>query len=409
VDARWLDRVQEVLPDVPGLRRVVVTGAGDAPVPDLGAVEVLRAEDLLAGVSEPGTFDGPEPTDVAGILYTSGTTGPSKGVMAPWAHMLATFQQPQWEHFGQDDHRYSPFPMYHMSGKGSVYGAALCGAQVVLKEKWSATDFWADIRKYGCTFTWLVGGMPALLYSAPEQPDDADNPLQYALMAPVLPEYRDFERRFGVKLATAYGMTELSMPVITPWDIPNARTCGRARAGYQVRVVDSRDVPVPDGEFGEFIVRSNTPWTLNIGYLGLPDKTAEAWRHGWFHTGDGGYRDSDGNLYFGDRIKDAIRRRGENISSMEVEAEVLAHPQVAECAVIGVPNEYGEQDVFAFVVPAGELDPGELWAFLDARMSKFMIPRYVQVVDEIPRTPTARIRKVELRKAVDLDTAWQRS
>jgi crotonobetaine/carnitine-CoA ligase len=408
VDARWLDRLAEILPEVPGLRRVIVTGTGIGQLPNLPNLDVYRAEDLLAAVSNPKTYPGPEPTDVAAILYTSGTTGPSKGVLAPWAHMLATFQQPQWDHFGPEDNRYSPFPMYHMSGKGSVYGAALCGANVVLKEKWSGTDFWADIRRYRCSFTWLVGGMPALLYSARARPDDADNPLRYALMAPVLPEYRDFERRFGVKLATAYGMTELSMPVITDWDIPNHRTCGRARAGYQVRVVDENDVPVGVGEFGEFIVRSNTPWTLNIGYLGMPEKTAEAWRHGWFHTGDGGHRDEDGNLYFGDRISDAIRRRGENISSMEVEAEVLTHPGVAECAAIGVPDPLGEQDVLVFVVPAGELDPAELWEYLAERMSKFMVPRYIQVVDEIPRTPTARIRKVELRKIVDLDAAWQR-
>jgi crotonobetaine/carnitine-CoA ligase len=408
IDARWLDRLAEI--ESPTLRRVLVTGDVVGPLPELPGVELYLAEELLDAVDEPEEFDGPEPTDVAAILYTSGTTGPSKGVIAPWAQLLATFQQPQWEHFGPSDHRYSPFPMYHMSGKGSVYGAALCGASVVLKQKWSGTDFWADIRAHRCTFTWLVGGMPALLYAAEARPDDADNPLRYALMAPVLPEYRDFERRFGVKLATAFGMTELSMPVITPWDIPNARTCGRARAGYQVRVVDEHDVPVPPGEFGEFVVRSNTPWTLNIGYLGMPEETATAWRHGWFHTGDGGRYDEDGNLYFGDRIKDAIRRRGENISSMEVEAEVLAHPGVAECAVIGVPNEYGEQDVLAFVVPVDGgpgLDPAELAGWLAGRMSRFMVPRYIQPVAEIPRTPTARIRKVELRKQVDLAAAYE--
>ncbi|HTK65810.1 MAG TPA: AMP-binding protein [Pseudonocardia sp.] len=407
VDARWLDRLAEIADDVPGLRRVIVTGSDEAALPDLG-FEMIRAEDLLASVTELGAFEGPEPTDVAAILYTSGTTGPSKGVIAPWAHMLATFQQPQWEHFGPEDHRYSPFPMYHMSGKGSVYGAALCGANIVLKEKWSGTDFWDDIARYRCTFTWLVGGMPALLYGQPETPHDADTPLKYALMAPVLPQYRDFERRFGVKLATAFGMTELSMPVVTDWDIPNHRTCGRPRPGYQVRVVDEHDIPVGPGEFGEFVVRSNTPWTVNIGYLGMPEQTAQAWRHGWFHTGDGGHYDTDGNFYFGDRIKDAIRRRGENISSLEVEADVLTHPEVAECAAIGVPDPLGEEEVMVFVVAAGDLDPAALGAYLAERMTRFMLPRYIQLVPEIPRTPTSRIRKVELRKLVDLETAWDR-
>jgi crotonobetaine/carnitine-CoA ligase len=170
-------------------------------------------------------------------------------------------------------------------------------------------------------------------------------------------------------------------------------------------VVDEHDIPVGPGQFGEFIIRSNTPWTLNIGYLGMPEETAHAWRHGWFHTGDGGHYDTDGNLYFGDRIKDAIRRRGENISSMEVEAEVLANREVSECAAIGVPNEYGEEDVLVFVVAPG-LDAAALGEDLAARMSRFMVPRYIQHVEEIPRTPTARIRKVELRKRVDLDRAW---
>jgi crotonobetaine/carnitine-CoA ligase len=206
-------------------------------------------------------------------------------------------------------------------------------------------------------------------------------------------------------------MTELSMPIIADWDIPNHRTCGRPRPGYEVRIVDENDIPVGVGEFGEFIVRSNTPWTVNIGYHGMPEQTAQAWRHGWFHTGDGGHRDEDGNYYFTDRIKDSIRRRGENISSLEVEAEVSAHPGVAECAAIGVPNEMGEEDVFVFIAPkAGlSLDAAELADFLVDRMTRYMVPRYIQFIDELPRTPTARVRKVELRKLVDLGgTAWDR-
>jgi crotonobetaine/carnitine-CoA ligase len=143
----------------------------------------------------------------------------------------------------------------------------------------------------------------------------------------------------------------------------------------------------------------------------MPEQTAEAWRHGWFHTGDGGSYDEDGNFYFGDRIKDAIRRRGENISSLEVEADVLTHPGVAECAAIGVPDPLGEEEVMIFVVasPDAELEPAALAAYLAERMSRFMLPRYIQLVPEIPRTPTARIRKVELRKLVDLESAWDRA
>ena len=412
IDERFLDRLREIATDLPGLRRVIVTGTGEVPELPFGSdVEVLTDTALLSRSVAVEELEGPEPWDISTIVFTSGTTGPSKGVMMPWAQLLANFQNPLWERFGPDDHRYSPFPMFHISGKGSVYGAALDGAQVVLRERWSLTDFWSDIARYRCTFTWLVGAIPSLLYGQPETPNDADTPLRYGAMTPMIEQYRDFERRFGMRVCTVYNMSEMSMPVIADWDVPNHRTCGRARPGYQVRLVDEHGLPVGPGEFGEFVVRSDTPWTMNVGYLGMPAQTAAAWRHGWFHTGDGGTCDEEGNFYFVDRIKHAIRRRGENISSMEVEREVLAHPDVAECAAIGVPSALGEEDVMVFVVPApaASVEPEGLSDFLDLRMPRFMRPRYVQVIDELPKTVTARVRKAELRALVDIGGAtWDR-
>jgi crotonobetaine/carnitine-CoA ligase len=181
------------------------------------------------------------------------------------------------------------------------------------------------------------------------------------------------------------------------------------RPGYQVRIVDDYDEEVPVGTVGELVVRSDEPWMITPGYWRQPERTAEAWRNGWFHTGDGFRRDEEGNHYFVDRMKDAIRRRGENISSFEVEAAVLQHPQVLECAAIAVPSELGEDEIKVLVVVAEELSPAELLDFLEPRMPKFMLPRYVELVASLPKTDaTFRTKKVELRAAGINERTWDR-
>ena len=185
---------------------------------------------------------------------------------------------------------------------------------------------------------------------------------------------------------------------------------GRPRAGVEARVVDENDCEVPVGEVGELVLRADCPWTMTHGYYKNPEATAKSWRNGWFHTGDGFRMDAEGNFYFVDRIKDAIRRRGENISSYEVETEVLAHPDVAECAVVAVRSDVSEDEVLAVVAPvAGRtLKPEDLIHFLLPRMAHFMVPRYVRIVDELPRTPTAKVRKIELREAGVTPDVWDR-
>jgi len=187
-------------------------------------------------------------------------------------------------------------------------------------------------------------------------------------------------------------------------------TCGRRREGVELRIVDANDCAIPDGQVGELIVRSDTPWTLNSGYFKDPEATARAWRNGWFHTGDAFRRDADGNYFFVDRMKDAIRRRGENISSFEVEVEIVAHPRVRECAVVAVPNETAEDDVLAVVatVPGATLDPLDLLEFLRPRLAHFMLPRYVRVLDDLPRTPTQKVEKHVLRSAGVTPDTWDR-
>jgi crotonobetaine/carnitine-CoA ligase len=249
----------------------------------------------------------------------------------------------------------------------------------------------------------------------PPSPDDADNDVRSMAMGPVIPEVEEFKQRFGVEShTTAFGMTEAGIPIVAGWNPPNTKTCGRprpGRPGYEVRVVDENDEPVPVGEVGELIVRCSEPWCMNIGYWKMPEATAAAWRNGWYHTGDAFKVDDDGWMYFVDRIKDAIRRRGENISSFEVEAHVNEHPSVQESAAIGVPSELGEHDVKIHVVvkPGEDLSPEILIEFLAPRMPRFMVPRYVEIVAELPKTEaTFRTQKVKLRERAFTDATWDR-
>jgi crotonobetaine/carnitine-CoA ligase len=378
---------------------------GDLCPPLLGTEEPLAGP--LPELVEPAVHD------VSTIVYTSGTTGPSKGVIVPWgqAYVMSTGFFPMRD-LEPEDVWYSPYPLFHMSGKAAVYGMAVAGGQVLLRERFSTGEFWSDVDTYGCTMAFLIGAVPVFLASQPPRPDDADHPLCKVVLAPPPDDPRAFCARFGVRATTVFNMTEIACPIVADWDLEllERGSFGRVRPGFEVRIVDEHDRPLPPGEVGEIVVRADEPWTLMAGYWGMPAETAAAWRNLWFHTGDLGKLDPDGAFYFLDRSKDAIRRRGENISSMELEAEINEFALVAESAVIGVPSELGEEDVKAFVVPtdAARFSPEALIEFLVERVPAFMVPRYVVVVDSLPKTPTEKVRKVELREMpVDART-WER-
>jgi crotonobetaine/carnitine-CoA ligase len=409
VHADYVDRFEAVADTLRSLRTIVVVGGRGAA---FGSLDVVAAADVvLDGAAPEGEPVRPQRWDVACILYTSGTTGPSKGVIISWGqvHATTTGCMPL-DDLGEDDAWYSPFPMFHMSGKLALYGAALLGSRFVLRDGFSTNRFWSEVRQFGCTISLLVGTTQSFIASLPPQPDDADSPLRNVLMAPLPDDPAAFMKRFDVRITTVFNMTEISAPVWSQWDLGPKGSCGRLRAGYEVRIVDGHDEEVPAGVLGEIVVRSDDPWKLMLGYWQMPDKTVEAWRNYWFHTGDAGFRDEDGFFYFVDRQKDAIRRRGENISSMEVEAEVNAHPAVAESAVIGVPAEVGEEEVMVFAVQAegSTLEPADLVSFLDDRLPRFMVPRYVAVVDSLPKTPTEKVRKHLLRDDHGSYDVWDR-
>jgi crotonobetaine/carnitine-CoA ligase len=309
---------------------------------------------------------------------------------------------------------YSALPMFHNSGRSTFNFALTRGARFVFREKFSATNVWDDVRRTGAVALCLVGPMTSLLWSAEPRPDDADTPVRSVILGPMIPDMEAFERRFGVRVATCYGQTEIGVPVATGWDHGPWANCGRVREDYpwpEVRLVDEHDEPVATGEVGEMVVRTREPWALNGGYYKMPEQTVEAWRNGWFHTGDAFRRDEDGWFYFVDRMKDAIRRRGENISSFEVENHVLEHPGVVDCAAVGIRTRHGDEEVLAAVVAkdAASFDPAELLDFLVPRMPRFMLPRYVRVVDDLPRNETtSRVRKQRLRDEGVTPATWDR-
>jgi crotonobetaine/carnitine-CoA ligase len=306
-------------------------------------------------------------------------------------------------------------PLFHIAGRFVTVACLLSGAKMVLSPRFSVGSFWEEVRRHGVTTFVAVGGICHMLYSMPEREDDAENTIRAVYAVPAPAEIYDaFEERFGCKLVEAYGATETNLVVYTDLDESRKGSCGRPNSEYfDVRIVDADDEEVPTGTPGEILVRVRRPYLMMSGYYGLAEKTVEATRNLWFHTGDQAYRDDEGYVYFIDRVKDAIRRRGENISSFEVERLVTGHPEVSETAAIGVRSPLGEEDVKVVVVlkPGASLSHEELLRYCAEHMPYFMVPRYIEFVDALPRTPTEKVKKYELRQAgsggVTADT-WDR-
>jgi crotonobetaine/carnitine-CoA ligase len=405
-----LRRVAELANALPLLQTVFLVDGDDADSPRFAVVSL---PDELPKTNMSMDFDGPEVWDISSLLFTSGTTGPSKAVITPWG---LTYQMWSWapaDMLMPGEALFSAMPLFHNSGRSGFNYVLSRGGCLVTRDKFSAASVWSDVREHNCVALALVGPLTALLYAADPRADDADNPVRSVVLGPMIPEIADFERRFGVRVAICYGQTEIGAPVVSTWDHGPWETCGRRRETWpapEVRIVDEHDESVEPGQVGELIVRSSEPWSLNLGYYGMPERTAEVWRNGWFHTGDAFRADDEGYFYFVDRMTDAIRRRGENISSFEVEAAVQAHPMVTECAAVGVRTAFGDEEVLvAVIVDDASFQPAQLLEFLSGRLPPFMQPRYVDVVDELPRnTTTGRVRKTELRALGVTPRTWDR-
>ena len=390
------------------LRTLVVAGGKEHAIPGM---EFVPLEELDADPATLPPLKQPiEPWDVQSIIYTSGTTGRSKGVLSSYTHMWHMTGVQAFPMLDETDCYLISLPFFHVGGTLPIIAMLNRGGTVGMGGDFATEAFWPTVRATGATYTILLGVMSTFLSKQTPSPDDRDHTLKKITMIPLPDDWRDFAERFGPTVWTLFNMTEVSVPIFSEPNPQAPGTCGKQRPGVDLRIVDVHDREVPVGEIGELIVRTDAPWALNSGYYKNPEATAQAWRNGWFHTGDGFRKDEHGNYFFVDRMKDAIRRRGENISSFEVEAEILTHPKIRECAVVAVPNEMAEDDVLAIVAPAtgAAVDPLELLEFLKPRLAHFMLPRYVRIMTDLPRTPTQKVEKYVLRQQGLTPDTWDR-
>lgn len=375
------------------------------------SLRVLAAGDAALEGDESALDDGarPEHWDPQLIIYTSGTTGLSKGVLSPYLQ-LHTTATVVYGYLRDGEAILVNLPLFHVGGTSAVHAALVRSGSFYLVEGFSTENFWRQVRRGGCaTTSGLIGIMGAFLAKAPPTPADRDNPLRCVTMFPIDEQTVRLGERFGFDYASGFNMTELSAPLVCDLNSRVFGGCGRERSGVQCRLVDEHDIEVPRGDPGELIVRSDAPWTFSTGYDGLPAETARAWRNGWFHTGDVFRQDADGNFFFVDRVKDTIRRRGENIASVEVEAAVRAFPGVEEVIAVGVAVESEEEVLVAIVQQAGaRIEPRELVEFLVPRLPYYAVPRFVRIVGAIPKTETNKQRKYPFREAGVTADTWDR-
>jgi crotonobetaine/carnitine-CoA ligase len=421
VDAALAAAFEDVDSGEAKIRAVVVVG-GSVPkrLPSVFAsVQQLTFEELSGMPDDAGgDLEAPGPYDIACIVYTSGTTGPSKGVLMPHAHCyLFGLGTAHALGLSEAERYYVCMPLFHSNALlMQVLGSLYAGTGIYCVERFSPNRWLEDVRTSGATVTNALGVMPEFIFRTPPTPLDRDHALHHIMAVPIAAEWGEaFEERFGVKIIQGYGMTECNIPSYTQPDDPLLPGCaGHVLDEYfEVRVVDPEtDEPLPQGEVGEIIVRPKEPGCFMAGYFRMLEKTVEAWRNLWFHTGDAGRFDEDGRLFFVDRIKDCIRRRGENISAFEVEQVLNAHPSVAESAVIGVKTAGagGEEEVKACIVaePGSEIDNVALLDYCVERMPRFAVPRFVELVEELPKTATGKIQKQGLRDAGVTSQTWDR-
>ena len=301
-------------------------------------------------------------------------------------------------------------PIFHCGSTLYVYAMLACGGSIAMVPEFRTADFWEAIRETGSTVVLLLGVMASFLLKQPPSPADRDHPLKKVFIVPFGDEAPGFQTRFGCELYTVYNMTEIASPLHAGPRLTQTGLCGKPRPWFELRVADAHDRALPDGEVGELLIRSHRPWALFSGYYRNPEATVAAMRNGWFHTGDAFRRDADGNFFFVDRLKDVIRRRGENISSFELEGEICAHPDVREAVVVAVPSEHSEDDVLAVLTATegARIDPAALVAYLAARVPNYMVPRYIRTVDALPKTASGKLQKHVLRSEGLTEDTWDR-
>lgn len=394
------------LPDVAEVQHVWIMD-GDAPALP---VRASRMPDYASEAHPVEPAHPVRPGETAALLYTSGTTGVSKGVLCPHAQFY-------WWGFNVSaqlgitpvDVLYTCLPLFHTNALNAFSQALVSGATYVLGDRFSASRYWSQAAACGATVGYLLGAMVSILAGRPPSADDRAHRMRIAL-SPATPAslLAEFRSRFGVTLLDGWGSTETNAVFASTPGGQRPGYCGRLQPGFQARVVDELGAEVPPSVPGELLIRSTQPYALATGYYRMPDKTAEAWTDLWFHTGDRVVVEEDGWMRFVDRIKDVIRRRGENISSAEVEDVLRQHPHVRDAAVWAVDSDLGEDDVMAGLI----FEPGtapaypDIVRFCESRLAYFAVPRYFVSLDEFPVTENGKVRKADLRRLGSAAAEW---
>jgi crotonobetaine/carnitine-CoA ligase len=394
--------VEKIRPETPLLKNVFLLGGGEGNnfYPSFeGAFKSAPVDLDPTDVSE---------EDVCEIMYTSGTTGPSKGVMMTHRYWIINgygYRYPM--NVKPEDRLFTCLPFFHANAQGySTMGALTAGASLIVVERFSASKFWEQIRHYKATVFNYIGAMLTILSKQPESEKDRDHHVRAAYGSPALEKkFQDYmEERFGITFVSGYGLTECGLCIIQPlYGLRKGNSMGLPKqipgAGFvnEIKIVDENNREVPRGMVGEILIKN--PAVMK-GYYKDPELTSRVIRDGWLHTGDQAWMDEDGYFFFADRKKDVIRRRGENVSSLEVENVINAHPKVLESAVIGVSSDFYDDEIKAYVIvkPSETLDPLDLVKWCKERLAYFKVPRYIEFRSEFPKTPTHRVQKYKLKE-----------
>ncbi|MBM9464406.1 AMP-binding protein [Aeromicrobium sp. YIM 150415] len=404
-----LPALAAVLERLPELGHVVLVDPEEGHPASAAGRVVLAHKDLITRQQARTTLPEVTPYDVAQVGLTSGTSGRSKGVVMPHL-MLLTAARENATNLGTTnrDVIYTCTPLFHGAAQLNMSLQALyLGATVVVGERFSASGFWKEVRAYDVTLFNAVGSILPMLLAQPPSERDREHRVNRAFAAPAPPEVLlPFEERFGVHLVEGYGMTEIKNVTYNPLEGRKVGSVGKPTDTTVLQVQDEHGTEVPVGQIGEICYRPRQANIMFVEYLGDPAATREATRDLWFRTGDLGYVDADGYYYFVDRSNDALRRRGENVSSYEVESVLAGFPGVLEAAAVATPSELGEDDILAVVETSAALDLEALFRHCDGHLPHFMVPRYYRIVLTLPRTPTGKIQKAVLREEGRSDDVW---
>lgn len=416
VDKEFFPQITSCLSVIQRAIQIVAYGKNESVIISKHGKEqlVIELKDVLHTSNQHLPTEFVSSSSINSILYTSGTTGLPKGVML--SHSAYVNSAQSFANFmvgaSSKDVLFTALPLFHINAQAhTVLGAISSNATIALGKRFSASRFWDEIRSHGATIFNSLGSMIPILCKQPEKEDDNANLVRVTACAATPKEFwKPFEERFGVRIVEGYGLTETTGFCVTnPLYANKPPSIGKPYSYVETKIVNEDGKEARTGEIGEIFIRSLQGQAFMEGYYKMFDKTEEAVKEGWFHTGDRGYLDEEGYLYFCDRIKQCIRRRGENISSWEIEKVVNNHPKVLESAAIGVPSEVGEEDVKLYViVKKGEtLSYEEIIDWCQDRMAYFMVPRYVQFCEVFPKTATERIQKFKLKEE-GIGSAWDR-